>query len=129
VDGAHRSTTQNPVISARKSAVWLLALITMLLASLGLLGFVIYFPIAHPKDLQSLTIAVQSASWVALFAHLTLVLVRNRPHSPAQLAHVISEACLLACSGGTRQDRNRGPAPPGTPGARAARQCPRRWWP
>ena len=69
----------------------------MLFAFLGLLGFVIYLPIAHPADLRPLTIAVQSASWVAVFAHLAWVLVRKRPRSPAQLVRVISEACLLLC--------------------------------
>lgn len=69
----------------------------MLLASLSLLGFVIYLPIAHPADLRPVTIAVQSATWVAVFAHLAWVLARKRPRSSAQLVRLISEACLLLC--------------------------------
>jgi hypothetical protein len=96
VSGLHRSTTQRPV----KSAAWALrgaGLVTVLLGGLGLLGFVIYLPIAHPADLRLSTIAVQSASWVAVFGHLTWVQVRKRPGSPQQLVRVISEACLLLC--------------------------------
>jgi peptidoglycan/LPS O-acetylase OafA/YrhL len=96
----HRSTTQRPLISALKSAAWLLTvagLAAVLLSWLGLLGFVIYLPIAHPSDLRPFTLAVQGASCVAVFGHLTWVLVRERPRSPAQFVHVISEACLLLC--------------------------------
>ena len=98
MNGAHRSTTQRPAASALKSAARLLtgaALVTVLLSLLGLLAFGIYLAIAHPADLGPLTIAVLSASWIATFGHLTWVLLRERPRSPAELVRVISEGCLL----------------------------------
>jgi hypothetical protein len=69
----------------------------MLLAALGLLGLIIYLSIAHPTSLRPVTIAVQGASWVAVFARLTLDLARKRPRSRELLMLVISEAGLLLC--------------------------------
>jgi peptidoglycan/LPS O-acetylase OafA/YrhL len=98
--GAHRSTTQRPITSALKSAAWLLtvaALIAIPLAALGLVGFIIYFAIAHPADAWPLAVVVQGGLCVALFGHLTWVVIRRRPRSPAQVLHVISEGFLLLC--------------------------------
>ena len=69
----------------------------MFLAWPVLLAFVVYLLIAHPADLGPITLAVQSGGWVAIFGHLTRVLIRERPLSAARLARVISEGCLLLC--------------------------------
>jgi hypothetical protein len=81
MNGAHRSTAQRPAASALRSAAWLVtgaALITALLALLGLLALVVYVPIAHPTDLRLLTIAALSAASVVIFGHLMRVLFRKR---------------------------------------------------
>lgn len=72
-------------------------LVLVPLGWLALLGFAIYLPIAHPGDARPLAIAVQGVIWIAVSGHLTWVLVRNRPGSPAHLLRVRGEACLLLC--------------------------------
>jgi hypothetical protein len=78
VNGAHRSTTQNPVISARKSTVWLLTCAALVIAFLAPLGLVIYLPIAHPAVLRPVSTAFTGAAWVAFFVYRIRVRAGSR---------------------------------------------------
>lgn len=93
MSGAHRSTTQSPINSARKSAAWLitlLALCAVLLAFLALLAFAAYFAITYvpahssPGWVLSLAIALQSAGWLLVLGDLAWSLMRKQPRSLAQ---------------------------------------------
>jgi peptidoglycan/LPS O-acetylase OafA/YrhL len=103
MSGAHRGAGQGRLVSARKSAVWLLtgaALVIGILALLGLLGllcFAVYRAITHPADLPFIAIAVQGACWVTIAGSLAWLLIRKEPRSPARLVRMVREACLLLC--------------------------------
>ena len=61
MSGAHRSTTQSPAASVRKSAVWLLQLAGAaagILAQLALVAFVGYILITQPSKAWPLPISV-----------------------------------------------------------------------
>jgi|HubBroStandDraft_4_1064222.scaffolds.fasta_scaffold41945_4 hypothetical protein len=99
--GAHRSTTQDPLHNGLKSTTWLVtlgALVLLPLALLGLVAFLIYSAVANSSDAQPLATGLISAAWLWLSADFARTLARTRrPRSPAQVAHLISEAWILLC--------------------------------
>jgi len=101
MSGAHRSTTQSPIASARKSAVWLLTLlaaVTALLAFLALIAFVAYLAFtyepASPAWLLPVAIALLGAVWLWVLGDLAWSLLRKQPRSPAQRARLMYSALL-----------------------------------
>ncbi len=103
MSGAHRSTTQSSIASARKSAVWLavlLAVATVILALLALLAFVVYFAITYepppspPAWILPVAIAVLSALWVFVLGDLVGSLLRKRARSPVERTRLIRSVGL-----------------------------------
>lgn len=103
MSGAHRSTTQSPIASARKSAVWLMALlaaVTVLLALLALLAFVAYFAITYepahtaPAWLFPFAIALQIAVWMCVLGDIAWSVLRKQPPSPAQRTRLMRSVLL-----------------------------------
>jgi hypothetical protein len=101
--GAHRSTTQSGMVSARKSAVWLSALAavaTVILALLALLAFVIYLAITYqashptPAWVAPVAIAVLSALWIFVLGDLGRSLLHKQARSPARRRRMIRGVLL-----------------------------------
>jgi uncharacterized integral membrane protein len=70
MSGAHRSTTQSAVASARKSAAWMLKLGAAVAAMLVLVAagaFVIYFVITQPPKKWPLPVGISCAIVVGLY--------------------------------------------------------------
>jgi hypothetical protein len=95
--GAHRSTTQNPLAAARKSAAWLMALAGLIVVPLGVLGLAIYLAVAYPADAPLFTIAVQGAVCLVVLGNLASGVLRKAGRSPEKRTHLITKAGVLLC--------------------------------
>jgi hypothetical protein len=94
--GAHRSTTQNPVAAARKSAAWLMALAGLIVVPLGVLSLAIYL-VARQADVSLYAIAVQGAVCLVVLANLVSEVRRKPGRSPGKRMYLITQAGVLLC--------------------------------
>jgi len=99
--GAHRSTTASRAASARKSAAWLLqlaALVTVLLALVGLACLVGYLIVANPAApgwLLPVGIVLLSAAWIWVLGDIAWFLRRERRRSAAFWVRIVGRVLPL----------------------------------
>ena len=96
--GAHRSTTQSGVTSARKSAAWLatgLGIVLITVAVLAVVALAIYFALTRRDDAFYAAAALQSVAWLLWLGDLISHL-RKPSRSPEWFVAVIRKAWLPA---------------------------------